>query len=476
MSETEGAVSVGSDVLAERYELGELIGRGGMAQVYRGHDRLLDRAVAVKLFQAHADSRARMRFDDEARALARLAHPGLVAIFDVDTWDDRPFLVMEFVEGTSLQSRLLDGSLRSDQVMRIGCVLAEALAHAHGRGVVHRDVKPSNIMLDRDDVPHLTDFGIALLTGAPRRTSANEIIGTPAYLAPEQLSDGEVGPPADVYALALVLLECLTGEVEYPSGSNLEVALTRLNRPPRIPVGLPPAFASLLTAMTSINALDRPTAAECATRLRSLSEIIDAAAQPEQPAATTLAARQSVAWWTDADRTERVSAPAGPGATHAAAAGSRRQALAASVAGIAAVVAALVVLLNAQQPPIGGSPTGAGHAQSGASRGTSIGPQRSTVGGRPGSTVGGTGGPGGSVRVAGALVASEHSVPAPSSTAQSAAVSSTAAESPSARATTSPAASAPATTTAPSRPPTTSTSSVPPPTGTTGAPGAGGGG
>ncbi|HEY4021558.1 MAG TPA: serine/threonine-protein kinase [Pseudonocardiaceae bacterium] len=477
MSERQGAPLAGSYVLAQRYELGELVGRGGMAEVYRAHDQLLERAVAVKIFRPHTDLAARRRFDDEARALARLAHPGLVSIFDVDTFDDRPFLVMEFVEGTSLQARLLDGPWSPHQVMRIGCVLAEALAHAHGRGVVHRDVKPSNIMLDRDELPHLTDFGIALLAGAPRLTGAYEIIGTPAYLAPEQLSGGEVGPPADVYALALVLLECLTGEVEYPSGSSLEVALTRLNRPPRIPTGLPPTLANLLIAMTSTEALDRPAAAECALRLSGPSDIlgpalppeqdiIGPALPPEQSVAMPLAADESAAWWADVDRTVRSSAHTAPDPTRSARAGVRWRALAASVTGIAAVVVALVLLLNTQQPPIGRPLTGAGHAQSGAGAGASTD--------RPGAAGGGPGRADGSGGTVGTLVANQHPVPANSAAAPPAAVSSTSADSLSAQATTSSqTASAPATTTTSSESPTTSNSSAPVPTSTNGAAGDG---
>ena len=171
-----------------RYVLGELVGRGAMAEVYRAHDQLLERTVAVKIFGAYADPVARRRFDEEGYALARLAHPGLALIFDVGTLADRPFLVMEFIDGADLHTRLLDGPLPIEDVLRIGGVLADALAHAHQRGVVHRDVKPANIMLDRDGLPHLTDFGIALLSGAPRLTSADAIVGTPAYVAPEQLT------------------------------------------------------------------------------------------------------------------------------------------------------------------------------------------------------------------------------------------------------------------------------------------------
>ncbi len=396
MSEPLGLTFAGSRLLAGRYELGELVGRGGSAEVYRAHDRLLDRTVAVKAFVACSDLGDRRRFDDEAHALARLAHHGLVLIYDVGVVDDRPFLVMEFVEGTSLQSRLLDGPLPVTEVMRIGAVLAEALAHAHGRGVVHRDVKPSNIMLDREGLPHLTDFGIALMAGSPRLTSANEIVGTPAYLAPEQLSGGEVGARADVYALALVLLECVTGVVEYPAGSNLEIALSRLSRPPRIPADLPPAFAELLVRMTSTEPLDRPTAAQCALRLLALSD--GAAGETTRLPDSD----RSPAWWADEDRTARAPVlAAAPARSRRGAIGPGRRALVASVAGVAAVFVALVLLLNMPQSPSRQLTNGPGQARGGAGA--------SSLGTRPAG--GAAGGNGGSAHSGGRLVANQDPPP-----------------------------------------------------------------
>jgi eukaryotic-like serine/threonine-protein kinase len=128
---------------------------------------------------------------------------------------------------------------------------------------VHRDVKPSNILLGDDGKPYLGDFGIALVLGAARLTKTNEIIGTPAYLAPEQVLGEDVGPSVDVYALGLVLLECLTGEIEYFGGTEVEIALARLHRSPRIPTGLPYDLAGLIGAMTATDPAERPTAAQC---------------------------------------------------------------------------------------------------------------------------------------------------------------------------------------------------------------------
>ncbi|HEX3650426.1 MAG TPA: serine/threonine-protein kinase [Pseudonocardiaceae bacterium] len=442
MSESQDAALVGELVLADRYELRELIGQGGMAEVHRAHDRLLDRRVAVKVFRRRDDPAAQSRFDDEAHALARLAHPGLVAIFDVGAVADRPFLVMEFVEGTSLRARLLSGPLPLDEVLRIGGVLADALAHAHHRGVVHRDVKPSNIMLDREGLPHLTDFGIALLVGSPRLTSVHEIIGTPAYLAPEQLSETEIGPAADVYALGLVLLECLSGEVEYPSGTCLEVALSRLHRPPRVPTGLPAEITELLAAMTATEAVDRPTAHACALRL--LSALEDVRTEPQrQPVPMAPVAEEPAAWWADEDRTTSVPVAAAPVAHR----GWRLAA--ASVAGIAAVVVALVFLLNAPDPLHGQPQTGA------------VGRAHSEPKAKTGVDRGGTG-PHGSAPTEGSLVAREHPASANGHTTASAPPSAAARKSQPAPATPPPTAT-PTQTTVPTQPPTTESSDPPAP-------------
>ncbi|HEY3610329.1 MAG TPA: protein kinase [Pseudonocardiaceae bacterium] len=262
-------------VVADRYRLGAPLGQGAMANVYRAVDLRLNRDVAIKLFHPGQDATVRIRFGAEAQALARLSHPGLVGIYDagVDD-DDRPYLVMDLVDGESLRDRLLAGPLAAPEAMALGARLAAALAHVHANDVVHRDVKPSNIVLDAQALPHLADFGIALLLDAARMTGSNEILGTAAYLAPEQILGDPVGASADVYSLGLVLLECLTGELEYPGVSKVESALARLHRPPRVPADVPPALATLLTAMTARCPADRPTAAECAVRLsggRSLS-------------------------------------------------------------------------------------------------------------------------------------------------------------------------------------------------------------
>ena len=254
-------------VLDDRYALEEIIGRGGMADVYRATDRLLLRQVAVKLVREATEPGVRERFVDEARTLASLNHTGLITLLDAGILDDRPFLVMELVEGPTLSGRIAQGPMEPERVRVIGRQLAAALGHAHGQGVVHRDVKPSNVLLCGDDRVLLADFGIARLVGsAQHHTRTGGTVGSPAYLSPEQVAGEEVGPEADVFSLGLVLLECLTGVRAY-SGSAIEVALARLHRAPEIPDGVEPAWRSLISRMTRRDPAERPTATEVATLL-----------------------------------------------------------------------------------------------------------------------------------------------------------------------------------------------------------------
>ncbi|MGW6828939.1 serine/threonine protein kinase [Streptomyces massasporeus] len=257
-------------ILAGRYRLDALIGSGGAADVYRGFDLRLRRSVAVKMFRAGTGFDTEEIFRSEAEILARLQHPGLVTAFDAGHHDGDAFLVMQLIDGRTLKSRIADGPLSCEAAAALGAALAEALAHTHEVGIVHRDVKPSNIILDSSGRPHLTDFGISRLLDATTRTSTGTMTGTAAYLAPEQVLGRPVGRPADVYALGLVLLECLTGRLEY-DGGPLESAIARLHRPPSFPGSLPDGFAGLLRGMTSLEERDRPTARACAQALTPLA-------------------------------------------------------------------------------------------------------------------------------------------------------------------------------------------------------------
>ncbi len=264
MSETADAW-----VVADRYELGGRLGSGGMADVHRATDRVLHREVAVKVLRETADDETdRLRFTSEARTLAALNHRHLVMVLDAGTTADQPFLVMELVEGPTLAQRAAERPLGAAEVAQIGAQLADALAYAHGQGVIHRDVKPGNVLLGKGGVK-LADFGIARLVGdTVRHTKTGQAIGTAAYLAPEQVLGADLTPAADVYALGLVLLEALTGERAYP-GPATEAALARLHRPPHVPDTLLAPWPALLSEMTAIEAGDRPDAGEVAARLRA---------------------------------------------------------------------------------------------------------------------------------------------------------------------------------------------------------------
>ncbi|MFE5188813.1 protein kinase [Streptomyces sp. NPDC056628] len=239
-----------------------------MADVYEGVDTRLRRSVAVKVFRPGPDPQTEDRLTAEAVLLARLQHPGLVTVYDAGRHDDRTYLVMQLIKGPTLRSLLECGALPERRVVDVGAALARVLAYVHQAGVVHRDVKPSNILLDAAGDPHLADFGIARLADATRHTAPDVLIGTAAYLAPEQVEGRRIGPAADVYALGLVLLECLKGELEY-QGTPLEATVARLHRPPEVPTWLPPELAALLRAMTAQDPEARPDAEQCAQALAS---------------------------------------------------------------------------------------------------------------------------------------------------------------------------------------------------------------
>lgn len=200
--------------------------------------------------------------------MAHLDHPGLVRLLGGGVDRGRPFLVAELVEGETLAARLARGPLPVERAVAIGADIASGLAHLHSRGVVHRDVKPANILLCSDTGrARLTDFGIARVLGHSVLTRTDAVLGTAAYLAPEQVAGATVGPAADVHALGLVLLEALTGEREYP-GTTVESAVARLHRPPRVPDELPARLHRALSDSTRRHPGDRPAAADLALRLR----------------------------------------------------------------------------------------------------------------------------------------------------------------------------------------------------------------
>ncbi len=251
-----------------------------MAAVYQATDVVLGRTVAVKLFRMDtADDAGPERQSGEVAVLASLNHFALVTLFDAGTTVidgvPRTFIVMEFVDGRDLRSRIADGPVLPGEVAEIGADLGEALHYVHSQGIIHRDIKPANVLLAPSGFPgrgmhaKLADFGIARLFDATHLTKTGSLLGTAGYLSPEQALGEPIGPPSDVYSLGLVLLECLTGQRTFP-GSAIESAMARLQRDPVIPEYLGSGWAEVLSGMTNRVVSERFTAERAAIGLRRL--------------------------------------------------------------------------------------------------------------------------------------------------------------------------------------------------------------
>jgi len=300
-----------------RYLLEERIARGGSADVWRARDEELNRPVAVKLLHPHLvpDERARLRLAAEGRLVASLDHPSIVKMYDVLTDGEMPMLVMELIEGESLNVRLArDGAIPARAAAAIAAEVAEALAEAHRHGIVHRDVKPSNILLDANGHAHLADFGIAhsLEPDADRLTQTGMVVGTPAYIAPEQLAGTEVGPRTDIFGLGSVLFEMLAGVPPFAAMAPLPLAQAHAAGPPAMP-GLDPELVALTRACLANSPSQRPAdAGLIAAQLRSYATMNSAerdadtraipiaapaaAAEPAPPPSLTLEERLG-SWW-----------------------------------------------------------------------------------------------------------------------------------------------------------------------------------
>jgi serine/threonine-protein kinase len=224
------------DLIADRYDLEELVGTGGMSSVFRAHDRQLERDVALKVLHEHYadDPEYLERFRREARAVARLSHPNIVTVIDRGDDDGRQYIVFEHVEGENLKELVLrSGRLSVRRALELALSIADGLAFAHEHGLVHRDVKPQNILLSRDGEVKVTDFGIARSLHMEHGvTQTGTVLGTGEYLAPEQASGKPVSPATDVYSLGVVLWELLAGDVPFVGDNFVAVALRHVNEPP----------------------------------------------------------------------------------------------------------------------------------------------------------------------------------------------------------------------------------------------------
>ncbi|MGI5179505.1 protein kinase domain-containing protein [Dactylosporangium sp. CA-152071] len=256
-------------LLNGRYELRSVIGRGGMADVWLAFDGRLDRPVAVKMLhdQGGADPSIPERFEREAHTAARLSHPSIVAVYDVGVDGVTPYLVMELVQGHSLADELARGPLDPRRAVRIAEQVCDALAAAHDAGVVHRDVKPANILIGDEGRVKVCDFGIARITDRAQAalTAPATVVGTSSYMAPEQVLGEPVDARTDLYALGCVLYAMLTGRPPFTEGSPVQIAWQQIHQA-AVPVtvlrpGLPPRLAGLVGALLAKRARDRPASA-----------------------------------------------------------------------------------------------------------------------------------------------------------------------------------------------------------------------
>ena len=278
-------------LLAGRYRHLSTLGTGGMARVHLCEDERLGRRVAVKQMHSAAPEDSALRLQREARLGASLSHPNLVSVFDIETEDESVLIVMEYVEGETLREALADGPLGSDRAMEVVRDIAAALDHIHANGVVHRDVKPGNVLLARDGSAKLADLGIATAAEATRITLSGTVLGTAAYMAPEQLDGRDAGPAADVYSLAAVAFEALSGRKARQGATPMEIAHRAATEPaPDLRdawPGAPAGAAEALKRGMSSEPADRPASAG------ELAEALERGLAEERTGPTLLTPRVS---------------------------------------------------------------------------------------------------------------------------------------------------------------------------------------
>ena len=316
MTEPGGTGGAGSGP-RPRYDLLELIATGGMGRVWRGHDTLLDREVAVKVLKAEyaGDDLFRTRFEAEARTAAGIQHPHVASVLDYGERVDedgtpRPMLVMELVDGQPLSALIGDPQLTYERAGDLVAQAGEGLAAAHQRGIVHRDVKPGNLLVDRHGHVKVTDFGIARAADAAALTMTGHLLGTPHYLSPEQAEGERATARSDVYALGVVLFECLTGTKPFEADSPVVTALRHVRDPlPPLPDDVPERLRQVV---------DRACAKDPAMRFADGAEMA-AAIRGEVPVWPDVSATQVMTAPTGPTLTLPSSAPAGPSTTEVAA-------------------------------------------------------------------------------------------------------------------------------------------------------------
>jgi len=348
---------VQQSIVDNRYVLSSVLGGGGMGKVFLARDTVLERDVALKVLrEQYAESDEFVgRFEREAKAAASLNHPNIVSVYDRGEAEDGSYYIaMEYVPGGTLKDRILDGPMDAGEAVRLGVQIAEALRVAHEAGVVHRDVKPHNVLLADSGDAKVADFGIARAASAAPLSGSGLVLGTAKYMSPEQAMGDPVGPRSDLYSLGVVLYEMLTGEVPFEADSSVGVAMKHVTESPRPPrettAGVPEALDALVMRLLGKKPEDRyPGAAELVEDLRRLGEglpaVFAASAQPETA-------------------TERLDAPAavpgGPGGTGGTGhrpprRGRKRLLVAAATALVAVLGLAALILSRGLDGPIVGS-------------------------------------------------------------------------------------------------------------------------
>jgi serine/threonine protein kinase len=261
-------------IVDDRYVLGESLGSGGMGEVYLAHDKVLDREVALKVLRSHyaGDEEFAERFRREARSAASLSHPNIVQVYDRgETGDGTSYITMEYVPGGTLKEQIeRRGPFGARETAAVGAQVADALGAAHERGVIHRDIKPQNVLVSASGDLKVTDFGLARVASAVTSSASGAIFGTAGYISPEQALGGPVGPRSDLYSLGVILYEMLTGELPFTADNSIAVCMKHVTEPLRPPKHLNPEISDGMNALVV-----KLLAKDPAGRYASATELLD---------------------------------------------------------------------------------------------------------------------------------------------------------------------------------------------------------
>src|SRR5688572_3819589 len=231
-----------------RYEIKSELGRGGMATVYRAYDPSFDRQVAIKVLPREMlhDPQFRPRFERELKIVAALEHPSIVPVYDVGEEDGQPYFVMRYMAGGSLTEQIKKSNFTLEETARIITRIAQGLVHAHKKGIIHRDLKPDNILFDDAGDPFISDFGVAKVTESTGNLTGSGIIGTPAYMSPEQVQGNDIDGRSDVYGLGVIVYQMLSGQQPYHADTPMGVAIKHITEPvPEIRKAVPSLSAEV---------------------------------------------------------------------------------------------------------------------------------------------------------------------------------------------------------------------------------------